>query len=114
MTRFMTIDRPNRGLEMAAVGSAKTIAALRQTPKPNSSCSNTPSKPLAPFGAEKSAPIVATSSQRAIERLGLVREGLLRKNAIMPDGYQRSSYFYSVIDDEWPHLKMRLLTLLSD
>ena len=47
-------------------------------------------------------------SQRAIERLGAVREGVLRKVRIMPDGYQRSSVCYSIIDDEWPAVKANL------
>jgi len=48
-------------------------------------------------------------SQRAIERIGATREGLLRKYRIVPkDGYQRSSVCYSIIDDEWPAVKARL------
>lgn len=50
-----------------------------------------------------------TISQRAIERLGAVREGVLRKAVIIQrDGYQRSSVMYSVTDDEWPAVKARL------
>jgi N-acetyltransferase len=52
-------------------------------------------------------------SQHAIERLGATREGVLRKNIIMPDGHQRSSVMYSVIDVEWPDVKLRLENLLN-
>jgi len=52
-------------------------------------------------------------SQKALERLGAVREAVLRKYTIMPDGYQRSSVFYSVIDDEWPQMKARLEEMLN-
>jgi hypothetical protein len=31
----------------------------------------------------------------------------------MPDGYQRSSVFYSILDDEWPAVKARLETMLG-
>ncbi len=48
-------------------------------------------------------------SQRAIEQLGAVREGVLRKDFIYADGYQRSSVFYSITEDEWPALKLRLV-----
>jgi RimJ/RimL family protein N-acetyltransferase len=44
-------------------------------------------------------------SQRAIERLGAVREGVWRRVVIMHDGYQRSSVFYSILDDEWQTVK---------
>ncbi|HUH97575.1 MAG TPA: GNAT family protein [Anaerolineales bacterium] len=49
-----------------------------------------------------------TRSQKAIERLGAVREGVLRHNMIMPDGYYRSSVYYSILDQEWPAVKARL------
>jgi RimJ/RimL family protein N-acetyltransferase len=48
------------------------------------------------------------TSQRAIERLGAVREGVLRKQMIVQDGYQRDTVMYSITDDEWPAVKARL------
>ena len=52
-------------------------------------------------------------SQRAIERIGATREGVLRNNRVVPkDGYHRSSVLYSIIDDEWPAVKARLESLL--
>ncbi len=47
-------------------------------------------------------------SQRAIERIGAVREGILRRVVIMHDGYQRSSVYYSILDDEWARVKAEL------
>lgn len=47
-------------------------------------------------------------SQRAIERIGAVREGVWRRVVVMHDGYQRSSVFYSILDDEWVNVKARL------
>jgi N-acetyltransferase len=44
-------------------------------------------------------------SQQAIERLGCVREGVLRKWQILPDGHQRNVVFFSMLDDEWPARK---------
>jgi RimJ/RimL family protein N-acetyltransferase len=52
-------------------------------------------------------------SQRAIERLGAVREGVLRKYQRVWDGFQRDSVMYSVLDDEWPAVKARLEGLLA-
>jgi RimJ/RimL family protein N-acetyltransferase len=51
-------------------------------------------------------------SQQAIERIGANREGVLRNNLIMPDGYQRSTVVYSILDDEWPRVKARLEQLM--
>jgi hypothetical protein len=47
-------------------------------------------------------------SQRAIERLGAVREGALRQDWIMPNGRVRDSVLYSILLDEWPACKARL------
>jgi RimJ/RimL family protein N-acetyltransferase len=52
-------------------------------------------------------------SQRAIERLGAKREGLLRNHMILPDGRYRDSVYYSIIDKEWPEVKTRLEAMLK-
>ncbi len=51
-------------------------------------------------------------SQKAIERLGAVKEGVLRNHMILPDGRYRDSVFYSIIDTEWPAVKKRLEQML--
>ncbi len=52
-------------------------------------------------------------SQKAIERLGAVKEGVLRNHMILPDGRYRDSVFYSVIDTEWPTVKQRLEDMMN-
>jgi RimJ/RimL family protein N-acetyltransferase len=52
-------------------------------------------------------------SQKAIERIGAVREGVLRNNMIMPDGYYRSSVYYSILNNEWPAVKARLEGMMN-
>lgn len=52
-------------------------------------------------------------SQRAIERLGAKREGVLRNHMILPDGYIRHSVFYSIIDSEWGDVKKNLKAMLA-
>lgn len=52
-------------------------------------------------------------SQRAIERLGAVREGLLRNHMILQDGVIRHSIYYSILDSEWPQVKARLERMLE-
>lgn len=49
-----------------------------------------------------------SQSQQAIERLGAVKEGVLRNHMIMPDGSYRHSVFYSIIESEWPRVKEAL------
>ena len=52
-------------------------------------------------------------SQRAIERIGAVKEGVLRNHMILPDGRYRHSVFYSIMDSEWPDIKTRLEEMLN-
>lgn len=52
-------------------------------------------------------------SQRAIERLGAVKEGVLRNHMILPDGRYRHSVFYSILDTEWLEVKQRLETMME-
>ena len=47
-------------------------------------------------------------SQRAIERLGAVKEGVLRNHMLLPDGTLRHSVYYSILASEWPGVKAGL------
>jgi RimJ/RimL family protein N-acetyltransferase len=53
-------------------------------------------------------------SQAAIARLGAVREGVLRGDRKRPDGSHGSSVVYSILADEWPRARARLLARLED
>ncbi|BCB02542.1 GNAT family N-acetyltransferase [Bacillus sp. KH172YL63] len=44
-------------------------------------------------------------SQKAIERLGAVKEGVLRNERILSNGYIRNAVVYSITNEEWPAVK---------
>jgi RimJ/RimL family protein N-acetyltransferase len=48
------------------------------------------------------------ASQRAIERLGAKRDGVLRHHALRRDGTIRDTYMYSVTAGEWPEIRDHL------
>ena len=52
-------------------------------------------------------------SQAAIERIGAVKEGVLRNHMILPDGRIRHSVFYSILDTEWSDVKNKLEAMLK-
>lgn len=52
--------------------------------------------------------VLNVKSQRAIERLGATREGVMRKNMIVQHGRQRDSVLYAIIDDDWPAIRTRM------
>nr|WP_298140957.1 GNAT family protein [uncultured Pseudomonas sp.] len=47
-------------------------------------------------------------SQRAIEKLGAVREGVLRNHRRLADGRLDDSVLYSITDEDWPAIKQEL------
>ncbi|SDI09048.1 Protein N-acetyltransferase, RimJ/RimL family [Actinokineospora alba] len=53
-------------------------------------------------------------SQRAIERLGATREGVLRAHKIRTDGTLRDTVVYSVTAEEWPAVRSGLEARLDD
>ncbi|WP_342549627.1 GNAT family protein [Paenibacillus sp. FSL P2-0089] len=53
-------------------------------------------------------------SQRAIERIGAVREGILRKHRITAQGAVMDNVLYSIIDEEWPVVKKNLQYLVNE
>jgi RimJ/RimL family protein N-acetyltransferase len=53
------------------------------------------------------------ASQRAIERLGARRDGVLRHHALRRDGTVRDTVMYSLAAGEWPETRAHLRDLLA-
>lgn len=53
------------------------------------------------------------SSQRAIERIGGVKEGILRNERIRSNGSVRNAVVYSIIESEWLVVKYKLVQLMN-
>lgn len=47
-------------------------------------------------------------SLKALEKLGAIREGVLRKYQTRPDGFVRDSVVFSILDSEWEAVKVKL------
>jgi RimJ/RimL family protein N-acetyltransferase len=52
-------------------------------------------------------------SAAAMERIGAVREGVIRHQRLLQDGHKRDAIVFSVTDDEWPAVKARLQGMLA-
>jgi len=52
-------------------------------------------------------------SQKAIERIGAIKEGVLRNHMIRKDGTIRHTVMYSITKEDWPEVKMKLQQLLD-
>jgi RimJ/RimL family protein N-acetyltransferase len=53
------------------------------------------------------------ASQKAIERLGARKDGVLRHHALRRDGTVRDTVMYSMTAGEWPEVKAQLLYMLD-
>lgn len=112
-TRFLDIRRSDRGLE---IGWTWLGTAAQRT------MINTETKFLLMRHAFEDLGALRVQfrtdgrnevSQRALERLGAVREGTLRHHQLTWDGVYRDTVCYSVLAGEWPHVKAHLEQLLG-
>jgi RimJ/RimL family protein N-acetyltransferase len=112
-TRYMDIQPEHRRLE---------IGATWLTPAHQRTKANTEAKLLLlthafeTLGAQRvvlKTDMLNTQSQRAMERIGAVREGIFRKHLIAETGRVRDMVYYAILDDEWPGVKQRLTSKLA-
>ena len=107
-TRFWKIDRIHRKLEIGHTWISKSWQR---------SFVNTEAKYLMLAHAFEAMSCVRvqfttdelnTASRNAILGLGATQEGIVRHERIMPDGRRRNSVRFSIIDDEWPQIRLAL------
>jgi N-acetyltransferase len=112
-TRFMNIDRANRRVE---IGSTWIVPAWQRT------AVNTEAKYLMlrhAFEVWKCARVelktdaLNQKSRNAILRIGAKEEGTLRKHTVTWTGRIRDSVYFSILDTEWPEVKVRLEAKLA-
>ncbi len=107
-TRLLDIRRPDRGIEIGWtwIGQAYQRSAV-----------NTECKLLLLEHAFESLGAARVQlktdgrnepAQRAIQRLGATREGVLRRNTRLWDGHIRDTVYYSILDTEWAAAKKTL------
>ena len=112
-TRYLNIMPKDRGLE---IGGTWYGADFQRTPV-NTECKylllQHAFETLGSIRVQLKTDLRNERSQKAIERIGAVKEGILRNHMILPDGRYRHSVFYSILDTEWPAVKSRLETMMN-
>jgi RimJ/RimL family protein N-acetyltransferase len=112
-TRYMDIQRSSRGLEIGGTW----YATAHQRTAVNTECKylllQYAFETLGCIRVQLKTDSRNERSQRAIERIGAVKEGVLRNHMILPDGYIRHSVYYSILDSEWPAVKAKLVEKLG-
>ncbi len=112
MTTYLNISRADYGLEIGSTW----LAPAAQRKAINTECKylllRHAFETLGCIRVQLKTDSRNNQSQRAIERLGAVKEGVLRKHMIVKNGYARDTVMYSIIDTEWPAIKARLEKIL--
>ncbi len=113
MTRYLNIEPANRGLE---IGGTWYAPAFQRTGV-NTECKylllRHAFEDLDCIRVQFKTDLRNLRSQKAIERIGAVREGVLRNHVILPGGVIRSSVYYSILSEEWPQVKAHLEAFMS-
>ncbi|USG68120.1 GNAT family N-acetyltransferase [Brevibacillus ruminantium] len=111
-TRFMNISRRDRGLE---IGFTWLTPSVWKT-KINTECKwlllRHCFEELGCIRVQLKTDSRNLNSQRAIQRIGGIHEGVLRNHMIVRDGYIRDTVFFSILDREWPQVDEKLQLLL--
>jgi len=112
-TRYLEIEPHNRSVE---IGGTWYGVAYQRTAV-NTECKYLLLKHaferLGCIRVQFKADLRNVRSQHALERIGAVKEGILRDHVILPDGFVRSSVYYSILANEWPGVKTRLIEKLG-
>ncbi len=112
-TRYLDIRPKDRGIE---IGWTWLGVAFQRTPI-NTECKyllfQHAFEMLGAVRVQLKTDLRNEQSQRAVERLGAVREGVLRKHMILWNGFIRDTVYYSVVATEWPSVRRRLESLLG-
>ncbi|GEM48481.1 GNAT family N-acetyltransferase [Deinococcus cellulosilyticus] len=107
-TSYLTIEPAHRGLEIGGTWIRKEEQSTRINPEAKYLMLKHAFETLGAIRVSLKTHHLNTQSQRAIEKLGAQKEGVLRNHIIMPDGSYRHSVMYSILDTEWPEVKRRL------
>ena len=110
-TRYFDIRPEHRGLEIGWTW----LGVAHQRTAANTECKRLllahAFEVLGALRVQLKTDLRNVKSQRAIERIGAVREGVLRAHMVMPDGYVRDSVMYSVVAADWPAVRRKLAEL---
>ncbi len=113
-TRYMEMRPPHRSLEIGGTWYASEF----QRTAANTECKYLMLKyafeEMNCIRVQFKADARNERSIHAIERLGAVREGVLRNHYILQDGTFRDSVYFSILDKEWPGVKARLEERLAE
>jgi RimJ/RimL family protein N-acetyltransferase len=111
---YLEIRPEHRGIEIGRTWIGKAHQGSRVNPESKLLLFRHAFETLGVLRVQLKTDLRNVQSQRAIEKLGAVREGVLRRYQIRSNGEVRDTVIYSVLAEEWPALKARLEARLAD
>jgi N-acetyltransferase len=113
MTRFHSVDRPNKTLEIGWTWYIPTVWGKVHNKECKLLLLQYVFETLHFNRAQFKVAHQNIRSQKAVEKIGGVKEGVIRKSGYRKDGTIRDNVIFSIIDEEWPEKKEKLLRLIN-
>jgi RimJ/RimL family protein N-acetyltransferase len=105
---YLEIRPAHRGLEIGRTWIAKRWQGTRVNPESKYLLLRHAFETLEAARVQFKTDLNNLHSQRAIEKLGAQREGVLRRYQLRANGSFRDTVMYSITAEEWPAVKARL------
>ena len=105
---YLEIRPRHRGLEIGRTWIGATHQGTRVNPESKYLLLRHAFEDLEAVRVQLKTDLNNLRSQRAIEKLGAQREGVLRKYQTRSNGYIRDTVVYSILAEEWPAVKAGL------
>jgi N-acetyltransferase len=112
-TRFMSIDRANRRLEIGSTWISPDFQRTGVNTEAKLLMLRYAFETLGCNRVELKTDSFNLRSRAAILRIGARFEGIFRNHVITRDGRMRHSVYFAVTSDEWPAVKERLQGLMD-
>jgi RimJ/RimL family protein N-acetyltransferase len=112
-TGYLEIRPAHRGLEIGRTWIARARQGTRVNPESKYLLLRHAFEDLGAVRVQLRTDANNRHSQRAIEKLGATREGVLRRYQVRANGAVRDTLVYSIVAEEWPEAKARLEARLA-
>lgn len=112
-TRYLNIRERDHGLEIGYTWLGRSYQRTQVNTETKYLLLKHAFETIGAYRVELKTDLRNTRSQRAIERLGAQREGVLRRHMLAQGGHIRDSVYYSITDLDWPEIRKGLESRLA-
>ena len=113
VTGYLDIRPEHRGIEIGRTWIGQAHQGTRVNPESKYLLFRHAFETLGAIRVQLKTDLRNLRSQRAVEKLGAVREGVLRRYQIRSNGVVRDTVMYSILAEEWPEVRARLEARLA-